>query len=187
MQTLGYHPVWLERGLISPEMMLRQLRDYEAGYLYAISTEHLRYSALGAWGLYHPFPTDDEFQDVLTALRVDEDKTMAKSFLRHGLSANVQSTKQLRLIKTALREFGFGPEDEFNVEFYWRRQEGKLRQRDIHQAIELGDGGVHNCLVADSKELWILRELVEKGHNKAVRHAAKQRMQHLERQSKTDA
>jgi hypothetical protein len=187
MQQLGYHALWLERGLISPDMILRQFQDFEAGYSYAQSTEHLRYSALQAWALFHPFPTDDELAAVLEALRVDEDRVMARSFLIHTLAGREQTVEQMRMVQAAMVELGCDASDVLWVEYHWRRGVDTLDDDLIRRAIEHGDASVHKALIADAKTAWILRALVEQGRNKEVRHTARQRLQHLEREQAGDA
>lgn len=187
MQRLGYSRFWIERELISPAMMLRQFQDFEAGHSYAQSTEHLRYSALQAWALYHPFPTDDELAAVLDALRVDEDRVMARSFLIHTLAGREQSVEQMRAVQAAMEDLGCDASDVLWVAYHWHRGAGTLDDDLIRRAIEHGDAGVHKALIADAKAAWILHKLVELGRNKEVRHTARQRLQHLERTQKGDA
>lgn len=178
MKTLGYHPIWLERGIISAEMMLRQYKTNGATYD-ARTAVACRSSALLAWSIFHVRPTRNELADVIAVLRVDPDREMVKRFLVD--LASCASPARMRMLQAAARSMGFDDSDQFDMQFMRKYSSRTLTREDVRRAVTSGDSTTQRCVIVASNRKSVLAELAVKGRDVTVRKAAKTKLREIDR------
>lgn len=180
MQTLGYQPVWLERGIVSPEMVLRQYKTNGAKYC-QYKALVCRKSALLAWSIFHVRPTRRELADVLAVLRVEPDRALVKKFLV-GL-ASWASPARMRQLRAAARSMGFTEADEFDLEFARKYASQTLTLADFRQAVAAGDSATQHCVIYVCKSRSVLEAFAARGCDASVRKAATKKLRELDRKT----
>ncbi len=184
LNDLQYDRVWIEQGVLSVEGLMRQHEDVHGGIEQDI--EHLHMRAFASWSLMRVRFTDQEIETAICVATADAGRLNAASMLR-GVLSDYLSDSQFDRVLDAACQLGLGSKAATYERYRRRWAECNADDAFLREGITSDIPAIHLLLARQSHNHWVLQELSQIGTSKEVRHTARQRLQHLEREQAGDA
>ena len=185
LRDLRYDRLWLTRGLLSPENLLRQHQDFCSNVPWSTDLEHFHMNAFHAWRIMRCQFTDAEIDDAIAVLMTDTNLLSTSSLLQSLLREPLTDQQFDRILEVACSK-GLGSKTAALERFLRTWSKGTPSDEYLRAAVDGGIPAIHLFLVKNCDVQWVLEALKTVGTSKEVRHVATQRLLQLQSRRRHD-